>query len=57
MTQLKKHLQKSVAILILTFPLLSLADWQTTNVQFLRGNGYKLGTEDKTIMTFEHADD
>lgn len=30
-------------------------DWQSTNVQLLRGNNYKLGSKSRTIVTVEHA--
>lgn len=33
-----------------------LFDFHTTNVQLLRGYDYKLGDEDRTIVTIEHAD-
>lgn len=31
------------------------AEWSTTNVQLLHGNGYELGDGSMSIMTFEHA--
>lgn len=31
------------------------AEWSTTNVQLLHGNGYELGDDSMSIMTFEHA--
>lgn len=29
--------------------------WQTSNIQLLRGSDYKLGSEKRTIMSLEHA--
>lgn len=29
--------------------------WHTTNIQLLRGFDYEVGSEERTIMTFEHA--
>lgn len=33
----------------------SFFQWHSSNIQLLRGNSYKLGSEDRTIMTLEHA--
>ncbi len=33
----------------------SAADWSATNVQLLHGKGFKLGPDQRDIMTFEHA--
>ena len=32
-----------------------ILEWHSENVQLLRGSGYELGEEDRTIITFEHA--
>lgn len=32
-----------------------LFDWSDNNLQLLRGNNYELGSEDRTLLTFEHA--
>lgn len=46
-----------------SFAVASIADaaeedfiqWHSSNVQLLRGHEYRLGSEDRTIITFEHA--
>ena len=43
----------------LILPSISYADifdWQTNNIQLYRGNGYKLGADERSIVTLEHAD-
>lgn len=35
--------------------LSDVVQWHTTNIQYLRGWGYELGQQDRTIITVEHA--
>ena len=48
-------------VTLLIMPTLSFASqsgfiqWHSTNIQLLRGGEYELGSQQRTIMTFEHA--
>lgn len=52
------HFKKAAFVLLTSAPCLTFAgsaNWSTTNIQVLKGSGYELGLEDRTIVTLEHA--
>jgi len=56
-----QYIFKIGALLALAFPFMAHAgegdfiQWHSTNMQLLRGFDYELGSEERTIGTFEHA--
>lgn len=48
----------AMALMLSCLPVMAFADvldWQTTNIQILRGDAYKVGESQRTITTLEHA--
>lgn len=46
----------SMALLwLVSIPVVSAADWSSSNIQLLRGTDYQLGEDTRTILTFEHS--
>jgi len=58
---MKKYIYWVCLVLVVFLPSVSHAEegsfiqWQSTNVQLLRGFDYEIGAQDRTIATFEHA--
>ena len=56
--QLKSSFTKMVAVVGLCLAViapLQAAQWNSTNIQILRGNGFELGADSRTIFTLENA--
>lgn len=51
-----RHVLAAILVLVLTAGGAGAADWSSTNVQLLYGDGFKVGgPEARTIITLEHA--
>lgn len=42
-------------VLGISAPIAHAAQWSSTNLQILQGEGYELGPRERTLLTFEHA--